>query len=179
MPVLTACVAVFDDDGHVLLTQREDYEVWCLPGGHVEAGEALAEAAEREVREETGLRVEITRLVGIYSRPQWRSGVHSTCFAARTVGGRLQGQPGEVVDLRFFAPDQLPDDIFAGHELIVRDAIDGVRGTAASFDSRWPFDPDLSPQAVYALRDASGLSRRDFYVRHFGPTGSTSMQRHA
>jgi ADP-ribose pyrophosphatase YjhB (NUDIX family) len=61
-------VAVIED-GRVLLTQREDFEVWCLPGGQVESGESLAQAAVREVREETGLHIELLRLVGIYSRP--------------------------------------------------------------------------------------------------------------
>ena len=101
------------------------------------------------------------------------------CSPDLASGGQLQGQPEEVVDLGFFTPDQLPDDFFAGHELFVRDAVDGVRGTVASLDSTWPFDPDLSREGVYARRDVSGLSRRDFYVQHFGPTGSTSMQRNA
>ncbi|MGB1719799.1 MAG: NUDIX hydrolase, partial [Candidatus Latescibacterota bacterium] len=36
MPTQTACAVIRDGDGRVLMTQREDYEVWCLPGGHVE-----------------------------------------------------------------------------------------------------------------------------------------------
>ena len=54
MPGLAVIVAMIHD-GKVLLTKREDFEVWCLPGGGVEEGESLAEAGIREVKEETGL----------------------------------------------------------------------------------------------------------------------------
>ena len=64
-------------DGKILLTKREDFEVWCLPGGIVEPGESVVEAAVREAREETGLEVGLTRLVEIYSRPNWRDGEHT------------------------------------------------------------------------------------------------------
>jgi 8-oxo-dGTP pyrophosphatase MutT (NUDIX family) len=53
----------------VLLTQRTDNGRWCLPGGMMESGESVAEACEREVWEETGLHVRITRLIGVYSDP--------------------------------------------------------------------------------------------------------------
>lgn len=177
MPTLASCAVVFDAQGHILLTQREDYEVWCLPGGHVEQNESMAEAAIREIREETGILAELTHLVGLYSRPQWRTGVHVACFAARATGGQLKGQPEEVIDLGFFAPDQLPDDFFANHELFVGDALDGVRGTVASLDSAWPFAPDMPREEIYALRDASGLTRRDFYVEHFGTSTSVTLHR--
>lgn len=65
-------------EGRVLLTRREDFDVWCLPGGQVDAGESLAEAARREVREETGLEVRIERLVGMYSGPRWLDGTPTT-----------------------------------------------------------------------------------------------------
>ena len=52
MPGLAVIVAVIDNN-KILLTKREDFEVWCLPGGGVEDGESLAEAGIREAKEET------------------------------------------------------------------------------------------------------------------------------
>ena len=69
--LLLGCSAtLFDERGDkVLLTRRADNGRWCLPGGAVEAGESVAEACEREVWEETGLRVQVARLLGVYSNP--------------------------------------------------------------------------------------------------------------
>lgn len=53
----------------IFLTQRADNGRWCLPGGQMESGESATEACEREVFEETGLKVRVTRLTGIYSNP--------------------------------------------------------------------------------------------------------------
>jgi 8-oxo-dGTP pyrophosphatase MutT (NUDIX family) len=65
------CSAVLFDQARekVLLTQRTDNGRWCLPGGAMEAGESAAEACEREVWEETGLKVQVKRLIGVYSNP--------------------------------------------------------------------------------------------------------------
>ena len=69
--VRVGCSAViFDKDRKkALLTQRTDNGRWCVPGGALEAGESAAEACEREVWEETGLKVRATRLIGVYSNP--------------------------------------------------------------------------------------------------------------
>jgi ADP-ribose pyrophosphatase YjhB (NUDIX family) len=69
MPTLGVNIAIRDHHNRVLLTRREDFDMWCLPGGGVEVGETLAQAARREAQEETGLQVALTRLVGVYSRP--------------------------------------------------------------------------------------------------------------
>jgi 8-oxo-dGTP pyrophosphatase MutT (NUDIX family) len=65
------CSAVLFDEARqkVLLTQRTDNGRWCLPGGAMESGESAAEACEREVWEETGLKVRVKRLLGVYSNP--------------------------------------------------------------------------------------------------------------
>jgi len=61
---------IFDQQREkVLLTRRTDNGRWCLPGGRMESGESAAEACEREVLEETGLKVRVTRLIGVYSDP--------------------------------------------------------------------------------------------------------------
>ncbi len=73
MPTLGVNVAIFQDS-EVLLIQRSDLPVWALPGGGVDNGESVAQAATREALEETGLEVALTRLVGICSRPDWRRG---------------------------------------------------------------------------------------------------------
>ena|SRR5690349_10938408 len=66
---LGCSAAIFDEQGRIFLTRRADNGQWCLPGGGMESGESVAEACEREVWEETGLRVRVTRLVGVYSHP--------------------------------------------------------------------------------------------------------------
>ncbi|MBW3589969.1 MAG: NUDIX domain-containing protein [Actinobacteria bacterium] len=69
--VLLGCSAVAFDRARekVLLTRRTDNGRWCLPGGALDPGESVTESVIREFREETGLRVRVVRLVGIYSDP--------------------------------------------------------------------------------------------------------------
>jgi 8-oxo-dGTP pyrophosphatase MutT (NUDIX family) len=63
-------VVVANDDGEVLLIRRSDNDNWAVPGGAVDLGESVAEAAIRETREESGIDCQITGLVGIYSDPR-------------------------------------------------------------------------------------------------------------
>jgi len=62
-------VVVVNDTGEILLIRRSDNDNWALPGGAIDIGESLAQAAVRETREETGVDCEITGLVGIYTDP--------------------------------------------------------------------------------------------------------------
>lgn len=68
--VPSANVAVTNDAGEILLIRRSDNDNWALPGGAVDLGESLAQAAVRETREETGVDCEVTGLSGIYTDPQ-------------------------------------------------------------------------------------------------------------
>ncbi|MGE5643919.1 MAG: NUDIX domain-containing protein [Byssovorax cruenta] len=101
---------LFNSEGKFLLTQREDNGQWCLPGGAVESGESLAEACEREVFEETGLRVRVKRLVGVYSHPDqlvvYKDGhkvqIVAIHFEAEVTGGELS-LSNETTDFGYFA----------------------------------------------------------------------------
>jgi len=62
-------VAVFNEAGELLLIRRSDNDNWALPGGGIDIGESLAQAAVRETREESGIECEVTGLSGIYTDP--------------------------------------------------------------------------------------------------------------
>lgn len=163
VPSLAVNVAVIDGD-RVLLTQREDFEVWCLPGGEVEFGESIAEAALREVREKLSLEVELGRLVGLYSRP-WLRGYHTAVvFSARVVGGVLWVDPDEVSATEYFALAELPDGLLWGQRERIVDALSGVGGSIVrSTDVVRPYDVPWEREELYAARDASGLKRAAYY----------------
>ncbi len=157
-------------NGKILLTKREDFEVWCLPGGAVDEGESIAQAAIREAHEEIGLEVELTRLIGLYSQPNPSSSFvwHLASFAARPIGGELKADPSEVIEIGYFSLDELPADLLVTHKRRILDAFGGVGGVVWSLAFEAPFDPDITRADIYRLRDESGLSRRDFYFETLG-----------
>ncbi|WP_033293873.1 NUDIX hydrolase [Amycolatopsis jejuensis] len=87
-----------DDEGRILMIRRTDNDLYSIPGGQLELGETLAEAAIREVREETGIDCEVTEVIGLYSDPRhviaYDDGEvrqeFSICFRAKTTGGSLR-----------------------------------------------------------------------------------------
>ncbi|WP_432198611.1 NUDIX domain-containing protein [Streptomyces sp. bgisy027] len=116
--VVAASAVVTDAEGRILLQRRQDNDLWALPGGGMEMTDSLPGTAVREVKEETGLDVEITGLVGTYTDPRhviaYSDGEvrrqFNVCFTARMVGGRL-AISDESTELRFVQPkeiDQLP-----------------------------------------------------------------------
>ena len=65
-----AAVALFNSDGNILVLRRKDNDKWTMPGGTLDFGESMADCAVREAREETGLQIRITGLIGTYTDPQ-------------------------------------------------------------------------------------------------------------
>ncbi|WP_330330774.1 NUDIX domain-containing protein [Streptomyces sp. NBC_00536] len=106
--VVAASAVVTDDRGRILLQRRRDNDLWALPGGGMDMGDSLPGTAVREVKEETGLDVEITGLVGTYTDPrhiiEYSDGEvrrqFNVCFTARVVGGTLTISD-ESTELRF------------------------------------------------------------------------------
>jgi ADP-ribose pyrophosphatase YjhB (NUDIX family) len=113
--IVPACtVFVTDELDRVLLIHRTDNDLWALPGGAQEFGEYIAETAVRETREETGIEIEVTRLVGIYTNPhhlvEFSDGEvrqqFSICFRGRYVGGEL-AESDESSEVRWIDHDDL------------------------------------------------------------------------
>lgn len=107
-------VVVTNDRGDILLIRRADNDNWALPGGAIDLGESLTQAAIRETKEETGVDCEITGLVGIYSDP--RHVIHytsndevrqefSVVLTARATGGELASSD-ESREVRWAAAEE-------------------------------------------------------------------------
>ena len=167
MAGLAVNVAVMHE-GKILLTQREDFETWILPSGGVEDGESLAQAAIRETKEETGLDVELTRLIGVYSRLSNMGSVHAVLFAAKAIGGEIKCQEGETIAVEWFDYNDIPSPLSAGHKRRIEDAISGVTGVTVVQEFKLPAMPEkITRNELIELRDKSGLPRQDFYLQMF------------
>lgn len=95
VPSVTAIIT--DGDGRLLLVHKSDNDLWALPGGGVDVGESISQAVVREVKEETGLDVEASGVVGLYTNPNHVMAYNdgevrqqfSICFTTRLLGGAL------------------------------------------------------------------------------------------
>jgi 8-oxo-dGTP diphosphatase len=105
VPRVGAFATVLKDSGEVLVCHRRDLDLWEMPGGGVEDGETPWEAVVREVAEETGLRVAVERLAGVYW--QRRRGVLVMQFQCHPVSG-VPGPSNEADEVRFVRVDELP-----------------------------------------------------------------------
>jgi ADP-ribose pyrophosphatase YjhB (NUDIX family) len=126
-------------DGRVYLARRAiepSLGRWGNPSGFLELGESVQEGARRETEEETELRVEVGRLIGVYSRPA--VGIVTIAFEASVVGGRPE-PAAETSEVRAFGPDEIPWD-----EIAFTTAESALRDWVASLPGRGPrFEPEL------------------------------------
>lgn len=174
MPNLGVVVVVLRQET-VLLTQREDFQVWCLPGGAVDAHETVADAAVREVLEETGVQVELTQFVGLLSRPHWgRSGTHIAVFAAHPMSAILNADPHEVHALDYFPIDALPEPLMWDHRHLILAACAGFTGQVWVNAAQTP--PIFADRAaLYAWRDENFSSHGAAYAQLMVEIGEQTM----
>ena len=122
MFTLGAFAVICDDQDRVLLCLRRDMDWWNLPGGGVDAGEMPNEAVLREVREETGLEVEIERLSGVYGKVDKDELIFT--FVCRITGGALV-LTKESRQTAYFQIDSLPANTLPKHVERIHDALAG------------------------------------------------------
>src|SRR3954451_12064620 len=121
-PRPTVDVVIETSGGIVLVRRKNPPPGWALPGGVVDGGESVADAARREAKEETGLDVELTELLAVYSDPARDPRGFYTVSAVFI--GRATGQPqggDDAAEARVFAPDATPPDVVFDHPTIIDD----------------------------------------------------------
>jgi len=125
-PVLTVDIVIRKDDGHVFIKRKnEPYRGhWAIPGGLVEYGETVEQAAIREAKEETGLEVKLIRLVGVYSDPTRDPRGHyiSIAYLAETISGELKAAT-DAEEAKVFK--RKPRRLAFDHSKIFQDAVRG------------------------------------------------------
>ncbi len=120
-PYPTVDLIIEIEDGIVLIRRKNRPFGWALPGGFVDYGESLEDAAVREAKEETGLDVRLVRQLHSYSEPDRDERFHTitTVFIATTEG--VPKAADDAADVGIFRRDELPDDIAFDHRDILSD----------------------------------------------------------
>lgn len=122
-PVLAVDILIKKDNGYVFIKRKKapykDY--WAIPGGIVEYGETVVEAAKREAKEETGLDVKLVKLIGVYSDPKRDPRGHyvSVAYLAEVTSGKLKASDDAKLAKVFEKPPELAFD----HDKIFHDGV--------------------------------------------------------
>ncbi|HEY8427448.1 MAG TPA: NUDIX hydrolase [Sandaracinaceae bacterium] len=120
-PYPTVDVVIETPAGIVLIERANEPRGWALPGGFIDYGEAPADAARREVKEETGLDVELTDLLFVYGDPQRDPRQHNLSIV---YVGRAEGEPrggDDAARARPFPLEALPSPLCFDHARILED----------------------------------------------------------
>ena len=149
-PKVAVGAAVGNDNGEILLVQRADSGIWLYPTGWADVGYSAPEVVVKEVKEETGIDVEVVRLIAVLDGLRVgmsRIPLYSLVFQCRPVGGELKAHPLECADVGWFPVDHLPFPL-AGAERWGEHVFAALRGepTEVLYDSVrspvWRGNPD-------------------------------------
>ena len=169
-PKVAVGAAVGNDRDEILLVQRADSGMWLYPTGWADVGYSAAEVVAKEVEEETGITVEVVRLIAVLDGLRIgisRIPLYSLVFQCRPVGGELRAHPLECSDVGWFALDDLPYPL-AGAERWGKHVFAALRGEPIEvlYDSVrspvWRGDPDAPDRPEPVIGD--------------GPTGDPGEQ---
>lgn len=176
--LIYSTVVVQDPAGRVLMQRRSDFEWWGLPGGILEYGEDILSCARRELHEETGLRIDAARLIGLYNHPRYdvvypngdAIQQFTVCFAGQSGGRTLHPDGVETLALEFMTPRRLSSvivppwyramlaDVFQDREAAFEPELRGWTQSdpKAPWDKLWRQPNSIMPAAVAVVRRADG-----------------------
>lgn len=125
----SVAVMVFDGAGRLLLVRAREFDRWQTVGGAIDPDKSPADAAVREAHEESGLEVELTRVIGVYGGPSFRlvypngdvCSYTAIAFAARPRGGAIRPDGDETVDVAWFTKEAAADLSMAPHTRLLVD----------------------------------------------------------
>ena len=125
--VIGACVLILDSEGKLLLLRRSDNNRWGLPGGSMEPGETLAQAASREVQEEAGVTNLALKFLHVFSGPDLyhvypngdQAYIVTSAFCSHTFTGVACVADNENTEIGFFPINKLPEDLSPPSKIIL------------------------------------------------------------
>ena len=139
-PLATGDAAIIDDDGRILLIRRGDNNRWAMPGGALGVGETPAQGAVREALEETGVRCEAVGFVGVFdsrlSESRSRHQLYMFAFLCRPLErepSQPLSHPQEILESRWFAENEIPEEMHGGHAMRIRQAYRFWRGEVGTY----------------------------------------------
>lgn len=140
-PLTLGVAVVLDGDGRVLLQRRRDNGRWALPGGMLDVGETPAAGAVREALEETNVRCEARRLVGVYDSRLWDPDAPQQmlkfaflCHPSEIGESSEASHAHECTGVAWYPTEALPGPLHAKHERVIADARAVAAGAPAHFD---------------------------------------------
>ena len=112
---------IYNEQNQVLLCHRQDYDLWNLPGGGMEINESPVECLKRELKEELGVEIRTSKLMGVYTKPEQTEIVFSFVCQLGAVEINLNDEADKYA---YFSIDQLPSNISPKQVARIKDALE-------------------------------------------------------